>query len=155
VPLLQVVEAPDVVQAKDMIGVGVGEQHRIDAAKVVADRLLPQLGRRVDQQGALPLLYYNGAPGPLVTPVGRGADGAVTLDRRHTVGGSRAEEDDLHGATLRRSRVRAFRWEKDLPSPERWNAGTPDYSMGGYSSTNSRKPNRSGTWKSAGTLKVG
>ena len=46
---LQRVEAPQLVEPEDVIGVAVREEDRVDARDAVAQRLLPKIGRRVDE----------------------------------------------------------------------------------------------------------
>jgi hypothetical protein len=95
---LDEVEHPQVVEAVDVVGVGVGEEHGIDAADVVNERLLAEVGRGVDEERAATagIEHFDQHAGaqPAVARVGRGADGAVAGDARHAGRGAGAEERD-------------------------------------------------------------
>ena len=97
-PLLQHVEAAHFVQAHDVIGVAVREEDRVDARDAVRQRLLPQVGRGVDQdRRAVVDVDVDRRPQPRVARIGRPAHRARAADHRHAVRRAGAEERDARG----------------------------------------------------------
>ena len=85
--LLHLVEPPHIVEAEHVVGVGVREQDRVDAADVVRERLRAQVGRRVDENrsgrarrpkarpaASRPSSIEDRGRVPLVARIGRTAD---------------------------------------------------------------------------------
>ena len=91
---LHVVEAADVVDAEDVVGVRVREEDGVDAADVVRERLGAQIGGRVDEDVAhrspATVTRPRSAPSPLSrsSPKSSRIDGRVRRSRgsvdRHT-----------------------------------------------------------------------
>src|SRR5829696_9273293 len=48
---LQLVEAPEIVEAASVVGVGVGHEDRVHPAHVISERLCAQLRRGIDEDG--------------------------------------------------------------------------------------------------------
>jgi len=84
-----------VVEAEDVVGVLVREEDRVDDADALAEKLLPQVGRGVDEEIALRQAEEGGAAGAFVAGVGTGADFARAADGRHADAGSRSQQDEL------------------------------------------------------------
>ncbi len=87
-------DGPQVVEAEQVVGVVVREQHGVDDADALAEQLQAQLGRRVDEQIALRRADEDGAAIAVVARVGRAADGAVAADHGHADRGAGAEESE-------------------------------------------------------------
>ena len=90
-PPLHFAEAAQIVEAHDVIGVGMGEDHRIEAVELFAQRLLAQVGRGVDQDFGRGRFEMERGAGPLVARIGREADRAAAADHRHALRRARAE----------------------------------------------------------------
>jgi len=88
-------EQPQVIQAENVVGVLVGEEHCMDEANFFPQKLLPQIGRGVDQQIPLLETENHAAAGAVVARVFTGANRTLTADRRHPHAGSRPQNDHL------------------------------------------------------------
>src|SRR3954447_785984 len=93
-----VVDLAQVVDAVDVVGVGVGVEERVDGADAGVQALLPQVGAGVDQDAPALRLDQDRAAAALVARVGRAADGAGAADLRHAGRGAAAEDRDSHAA---------------------------------------------------------
>ena len=94
-PGLERVELPQVVEAQDVVGVRVGEEHGVHAVDRVAEHLLTQVGGCVHQQARLPRhVHHDGGPQTRVARIRGAAHGAATPDHRHPVRGAGAEHRD-------------------------------------------------------------
>jgi len=89
-------EGAQVVDAVDVVGMRVGEEHGIECRHTRRHELESQLGGRVDQQPPAARLDQRRSPGALVPRVGGGAGAAGASDLRHTVGSARPEEHEPH-----------------------------------------------------------
>jgi len=89
-------EGAQVVDAVDVVGVGVREQHGVDGFDACRHELQSQLGRRVDEEAPSPRLDQRRRAGAPVTRVGRRAGAAAAPDLRHPVRRARAEEHEPH-----------------------------------------------------------
>ena len=100
--LLQRIEPADFVEAEDVIGVAVREDHRVHAPKTEPQRLRAQVRPRVHQDG-LPVVGFDvdGRAGARVARIWRRAGRAVAADHRHAVRRAGAQEGDLHGWMMR------------------------------------------------------
>ena len=95
---LNPVEAADVVQPEDVIGVAVREEDRIDALDAGGQRLLPEVRRRVDEdRGVTGNIDVDRGAQTRVSRIGRAADVAGAADHRHAGRGSGTEERDAAG----------------------------------------------------------
>ena len=91
----------EVIHAKDMVGVGVGEEDGVDVGDLFADGLGVEVGAGVDEYGVVsPRYVYRGA-GAAVARVacrgpgdGRGTDGAPAAERGDAHRGAGAEEGE-------------------------------------------------------------
>jgi len=89
-------DGAQVVDAVDVVGVGVGEQHGVHPVDPLRHELQPQLGRGVDQEAAPARLdQRRGAHAP-VARVRRRAGAAVAADLRHAERGAAAEQHQTH-----------------------------------------------------------
>lgn len=88
---LQEVEGANVVEAKDVVGVRVGEEHRIQAFDSGAEGLIAQVGRGIDQDARVVELEQHGGAQAFVARIGRQADFAVAADHGDTDAGAGAE----------------------------------------------------------------
>ena len=103
-PLLHEVEAPDIVDAEDVVGVAVGEDDRVDASNAVGQRLLAQIGSGIHQhRRAIVELHEDRRPQAAVARVGRLARAAVAADHRHAARRSGSEKSDRQGSMIRLS----------------------------------------------------
>jgi len=88
---------PQVVQAKDMVGVSVGVDDRVDDADLLAQELLPQVGRRIDEQIPLGQAEDHAAPRAAIARIVAGAHGAVAANGRHADRSAGPQQDQLAG----------------------------------------------------------
>jgi hypothetical protein len=97
---LQRVESPHLVEAEDVIGMPVREQQRIDAAHIEPERLGPEIRSGIDEQ-VQPVIRFHqdGGAQPVITRVGRPADGAIAPDHRHAVRRACTQEGDVQELT--------------------------------------------------------
>jgi hypothetical protein len=95
-----------------MVGVGVCEENRVDAADVVRERLLPQIGGRVDENGAdiarvgrfgtvVGRFDQDRGPGAAIPRIGRAAHGAVAADGWYALRCTAAKDRDSQGVMMR------------------------------------------------------
>src|SRR5579863_9358891 len=92
--LLPEVEDPHVIEAEDVVGVGMSEDHSIDSWQTETKGLSPQISRSIDKNDSVLDLDLEPGPPPFVARTGRGAHGAVATDHRYTGGGATAEHGD-------------------------------------------------------------
>src|SRR5438477_10556130 len=86
---------PQIVEAKNMVGVLVREQNGVDDAHPLAQQLLPQIRRRIDEQVAFWQAKERGTSRPFIARIGAGTNFAGTADRRHADARSRSEQNEL------------------------------------------------------------
>ena len=88
------------VEAVAVIGVGVGEQDRVDRPGPAVKQLGAQVGRGVDEQGGAPLLHQNRHPAAPVARMVRIADAPVAargaVGEGDAAGAAATENGDLH-----------------------------------------------------------
>ena len=89
-------ETAQVVEAHDVIAVGVGEKDRVELADSGAQALLAEIGAGIDDQRDLGSADVEGRAKTLVFRIPRRADGAITADHGHPDRGAGAEEGDFH-----------------------------------------------------------
>ncbi len=77
---LVVVEGADVVEAEDVVGVGVGVKDGVDAGDVGAQGLGAEIGRGVDQDIFAGVLHQDGGAEAVIARIGGGAGGAGAAD---------------------------------------------------------------------------
>ena len=80
---VQGVEAPDVVEPRDMIHVRMRENDGIHLVNAVLDARKAHLGRGVDQKRRVFRTHVSAAPAALIARIRRGADLARAADLRH------------------------------------------------------------------------
>src|SRR5919205_789687 len=80
-----------VVEAEDVVGVAVCDEHRVKVFEADAQRLLPEVGRRVDENLLAPVFDQHGDAQTLVARVVRSARLAPAADGRHARRSARAE----------------------------------------------------------------
>ncbi len=90
---LEDVEGADVVEAEDVIGVGVGEEDGVDAADVVAEDLGAEVGGGVDEDVAAFVLDQDGRAEAVVVRIGGVADGAGAADGGDAGAGAGAQDE--------------------------------------------------------------
>jgi len=69
VRLVQEAQRTQVVDAEDMVGVGVCIEHGIQVANVLANRLLAEIRRRIDENGMSVVFHQHRRPGAAVMRV--------------------------------------------------------------------------------------
>jgi hypothetical protein len=77
------IEGPKFVDAMDMVGVGMGEEHRIHSIQLDRQRLLPQVCRGVHQDGFTPFLNQDRGSGSLISGIGGSTNGTPAADHRN------------------------------------------------------------------------
>jgi hypothetical protein len=87
--------SPQIVDAVDMIGMGMGVKHGIDMAQAFAQGLLAKIGGGVDDDLLIAMSNQHTAAGSPVTRIGGTADGTGTAEHRHAGTRSRTENGDL------------------------------------------------------------
>src|SRR5579863_9950384 len=90
------VEDANVIQTQQVIGVGVRKNDGVEPRHALAQRLLAEVGRRVDDHGSPVELEQHRRPGSLVVRVRRTANRAPAGNGGHTGRGSGAEESQCH-----------------------------------------------------------
>ena len=95
--LLPEIERPHIVQAHDVVGVRVGEDHGVQAVDAGAQSLRAEIGRGVDQHVAALVAHQDGGPQPVVARIGGSADGAMAADGGHAHAGARTQHGDFDG----------------------------------------------------------
>ena len=90
----QVAETTAVVEAHDVVGVSVGEEHRVDVADLLPQDLEPELGRRVDDEADGIGLHVDRGPGAVVFRIGEEGLRVVHADHRHALRCAAAEEKE-------------------------------------------------------------
>ena len=94
-------QGPHIVQAVEVIRMGVGKEHRIEMPDSRPDCLKPEFRPRVDYRRlAVSSLHKEGGPHPLIFGVGGAADGAVAAQYRNAVGSAGTENHKLHGYSM-------------------------------------------------------
>jgi len=94
------VEAAQIVDAVDVVGVGVGQKHRVDVRYPLAQHLFAEVRRGVHQDAPAPALDQDGSAGSLVVPVGGIADLTVAADHGNAGRRARAEDGNFHVSDL-------------------------------------------------------
>ena len=95
--LLPVVEGAHVVEAHQMVGVGVREEHRIQVSDARAQRLRAEIGRGIDQYVAARVAQEDRGPEAVIPRIGGSADVAMTADGGNADARPRAQHRDLTG----------------------------------------------------------
>ena len=90
-----VAEGAEVIEAHDVIGMGVGEDHGVEAAEAFAEGLGAEIGAGVDHPSGFGGLEINGGAGALVVGVCGSADRAIATDHGDALGGSGAEKSEM------------------------------------------------------------
>ncbi|MDQ1471987.1 MAG: hypothetical protein QOJ99_3467, partial [Bryobacterales bacterium] len=83
VSLLPEIERTDIIQPKNVIGMGVGEDHRVQMLQQRTKRLRPEIGRGIDHNVVPGVLHQNGGSQALVARVFGTANRTRTADSRH------------------------------------------------------------------------
>ena len=95
-----VAEGAEVIEAHDVIGMGVGEDHGVEAAEAFAEGLGAEIGAGVDHPSGFGGLEINGGAGALVVRVCGSADRAIATDHGDALGGSGAEKSEMERGHL-------------------------------------------------------
>ena len=77
---LVVVEGAHVVEAQDVVGVGVGVEDGVDAGDAGAQGLGAEIGRGVDEDILAGVLHQHGGAEAVIARIGGGAGGAAAAD---------------------------------------------------------------------------
>lgn len=93
-PVGQLAEPAQVVEPRDMVGVGMREDRGVQPPQPVTQGLGPEVGRGVNQKDGIGRLDENGGSEAPVALVGRPADAAVAGDKGDALGGACSEERD-------------------------------------------------------------
>lgn len=93
-------QGPHVVEAADMIGVGVGEEEGIEARYPRAQGLQTELGAGIHDDRGIARSDKDGGPVPPIARVARGADRAGAADDGYAEAGARTEKDYSHGGSI-------------------------------------------------------
>ena len=88
-------EDPQVIHAKEMVGVFMREEDRMNQPDPFADECVAEVRRRVDQEVAFGQSEHHAATAALVFWIRVHARRAAATDHRHAMRRSRAEEDEL------------------------------------------------------------
>jgi hypothetical protein len=75
--------SPQVVDAENMVGVGMGVEHGIDPRNILAHGLRVKIRSGVDEHDLAVILKHDGRPRPPVVRIARVANGAVASQRGH------------------------------------------------------------------------
>src|SRR5205807_1971757 len=94
-------QAAQIVDAVGVVGVLVGEQHRVEPVHLGIEQLLAQVRRGIDQDpgnacAVAPFYQQRGAPAP-VPGIARIAGAPTQCRARNAAGGTRAEDGDARG----------------------------------------------------------
>lgn len=93
--ILDLTEAPHVIEPHDVIRMGMGEQGRIQTGDPFPKALDTEIGRGIDDEVEIWGLHQQGGPGPVVARVGRPADRAIAPDDRDAVGGPGSKKGEI------------------------------------------------------------
>ncbi len=94
------VELAHIVDAIDVIGMGVGVEQRVDPLDTRRQALHAQIGRRIDQQPGRPLVDQDRTALAPIARLGGRADGTAAADHRDAGRGAAAEHGHAHAAAL-------------------------------------------------------
>src|SRR5262249_42508502 len=97
-PVHQPVDGAKIIDSMQMIGMGMGQDDRVETVDLGGKQLLAQIGRGVDQHGLAAALDQQRGAAPAVARVRRVAGAPIGTDRRHAGRRTAAEERRLHGA---------------------------------------------------------
>ncbi len=106
--ILDLTEAPHVIEPHDVIRMGMGEQGRIQTGDPFPKALDTEIGGGIDDEVEIGGLHQKGGPGPVIAWVGRPADRAIAPDDRDAVGGPGSEKGEIerrHGFSERTKAV--------------------------------------------------
>src|SRR5689334_9633502 len=98
--LMEKMEAAQVIDTVDMVGMGMGEEDRVDSADSLTECLTAQIGGGVHQDVPVVVSNEQRCPRATVPDVIRGADPAVASDHRHTGGCPAPQDYGFHAASL-------------------------------------------------------
>lgn len=93
-------KGPKVVEAQDVVGVGVSEQHRFEEPKTNVEGLGTKIGAGVNQPAPVARREEDRCPAAMVPGVAGPANGARAAYHRNARRGSSAEKRHLHGVCL-------------------------------------------------------
>jgi hypothetical protein len=93
-------KAAQIVDAVDMVGMGMGKEHGIDAGNFVPDCLFPEIGRGIHEKVPAGGFDQDRGAGSFVPWIGGSADTAVAADHWNPRGSSAAEYGYFHGQFL-------------------------------------------------------
>ena len=94
--LLPEIEHARIIEAHDVVGVAVGENHGIQAGHALAQSLRAEVGSGINHHRPAVVLQQDGRPGALVVRIGGRADGTLAGEDGHTRGSSGAEKLESH-----------------------------------------------------------
>ena len=89
-------KSAQVINAIDVVSVGMAEKYGIDAANLLAQSLRSQVGGRIDQNGMIVITNQQRCACPLVPWVIRPADRAAAANHGNSGGGATAQNSNLH-----------------------------------------------------------
>ncbi len=97
--LLHFAEAAEVVEAHEVIGVGMGKEDGVEMVETFAQRLLPEIGGRVDEDFCAGCADMKGGAGTLIARIGGKTNGATASDHGNPLGraGTKDGDDQLRG----------------------------------------------------------
>ena len=106
--ILDLTEAPHVIEPHHVIGVGMGEQGGIQTGDPLPEALDTEIGGGIDDEVKVGSLHQKGAPCPVITGIGRLADRAIAPDHGNPMGGPGSEKGEFerrHGFSERTKAV--------------------------------------------------
>src|SRR5260370_33483516 len=92
----QVIEAAQIVQSKDMVGMGVGIEYGVYLSDLVGKRLQPQFRRGVYEESMAGMANQNRGAEPSIFGIVAAAYRTVAPDIRDAVRGAAAQNQSLH-----------------------------------------------------------
>jgi hypothetical protein len=74
----------DIVEAVQVVGMAMGEEHTVDSVDFIAQGLGPEVWARVDEQGVVLVFEVEGTAQPFIFGIVGSADWAMAADARDT-----------------------------------------------------------------------
>ena len=85
-------KAPEIIEAHDVIGVRMRENHRVQIADIFAKRLGPKISPSIHHPRTFRRLNIDRGAQPIIARIGRPADVAIAANHRHALRRAGAEK---------------------------------------------------------------